>query len=190
MQLPHMNFFLNILTIGLCAVILIILLRRLYKMFMNYRRFGVPFIKTNDNLIAALLDSLELRPWEIFLDLWCGDGIVMAAVLEKFPGVSAIGYEVLPKALELSAHYKNKYGERFVIKNNDFMKEDFSHADVVYCYLLPRFITPIREKIKKECKPWTLFYSNVFQLDGVEPHQTIEVSLNTGKVNTLYIYLV
>ena len=157
---------------------------------MKYRIFGVPFIKTQEALIAALLDNLKMKPWELFLDLWCGDGVVMAAVLEKFPWVIARGYEVLPEALELSDHYKKEYWDHFVIKNNDFMKEDFSDADVVYCYLLPRFITPIWEKIKWECKPWTIFYTNVFALKGVEPAEVIKVPLATGKVNMLYVYLV
>jgi hypothetical protein len=90
---------------------------------------------------------------QVLLDLGYGDGIVMAAVLDKFPGVVARGYELVPEVVASSSDYQKKYGARFNIQTSDYFKADFGDASVIYCYLLPRLIKPVWEKMKRECKP-------------------------------------
>lgn len=177
-----------IVWIGISIFVIMVLVAILGKMFYRYRRFGVPFIKSKDQGIQALLDHLELTPWDTFLDLWCGDGVVMDAVLERFPWTQAIGYEILPDGIEQSNHYKQKHRDRFIIHQSDYFISHFGNADVIYCYLLPRYIKPTWDKIQKECKPWTVFYSYVFKLDDIEPIQTIIVPVTWRKDDVLYVY--
>lgn len=180
----------DIVAIILSLFIVIILLIILTKMFYKQWRFGVPFIRSKNQWIQSLLEHLNMKAWEVFLDLWCGDGIVMAAVLDRFPWVKTRGYEILPKVCKLWDEFKKKYWNNFELINDDYFKADFSDTSVVYAYLLPRLIRPVWEKIKKECKPWTLFYSYVFVLPDVEPLEKIIVPVPGRKDDVLHVYIV
>lgn len=179
-----MDYFLLVLVGAVVLVLLVILLR----MFLKQRRFGVPFVRSKSQWISLLIEHLQMRPWQTFLDLGCGDGIVMAAVLEKFPEVHAIWYEYNPTICTLSQMFQQRYGTHFSIKNTDFFKENFSEAKVIYCYLLPRILKLVWEKIKKECASWTYVYSYVFPLKDIEPIQQIQVPVPWSKDDIMYVY--
>ena len=181
-----MNYVLLSLVCGVVVVLLVILLR----MFLKQRRFGVPFVRSKSQCIDLFIDHLHMSPRQTFLDLWCGDGVVMAAVLEKFPEVYAKWYEFNPEVCALSQEFQKKYGKRFVIKNTDFFKEDFSEASVIYCYLLPRILKRVWKKIMQECIPWTHVYTYVFPLKDIAPIKQIQVPVPWKKDDILYVYLI
>ncbi len=173
--------------IASCSIVWL-LLRKLYTMIKTWWWLSVPFIRSKEEWIQTLLTHLTMKPWQCFFDIWCGDGVVMAAVLEKFPGVIAYGFEVDPQVSVLAEPYQKQYGERFFLQNINCFTADFSHADVLYAYLQPRFMKPLREKMKKECSPWTLLYSNTFPIKHIKPIQEITIPINTQKHIVMYVY--
>lgn len=179
-----------ILFVVLSLGVLSVLFTQLYRITYNQYRFGVPFIRSKNQWIEALLNNLKLQKGDLFLDLGCGDGIVMANVLEQFPHTQTIWYELSNTPILASEAYKKQFGSQFIIHQSDFFKADFSNANVIYCYLLPRLIKPVREKIKKECKPWTIFYSYVFIVPWITPEETLTIPIPNRKNDILYKYRV
>ena len=112
----------------------------------------------------------------------------MAAVLEKFPGTIAHGFEIDTEVYKLAKPYQDTYADRFLLQNISCFDAEFSDADVIYTYLQPRFMRPLREKMKKECQPWTLLYSNTFPVFHIQPIDKITIPINTQKNTIMYIY--
>ncbi len=148
----------------------------------------MPFVRSRKESINTLLEHLDMKPWQHFFEVWCGDGIVMAAVLDIFPWVITHWYEIIPEIYKLAEPYQKKYWENFIIHNADYYTADFSQADVIYSYLQPRFMKPIREKIKRECKAGTLLYANTFELKWEQPIDILTIKILWKKDNLIYIY--
>lgn len=176
------------LLITLVSTVIIVLIALLINMFLKRWRFGVPFIRTKPQGIDVLLAHLSLQPGDLFVDMWCGDGIVLASVLERFPGVTAIGYEIRNDIWDTAQTYQKKYAERFTLHHASYTQADLSAATVVYCYLFPHHINAVREQMQKECRPRTKLYSYVFALKNIPPIATLPVPVPWKKDDVLYVY--
>lgn len=120
--------------------------------------FGCPYVKTNRDTIRKALKLVEIKKGDIFYDLGCGNGDVVIEASKL--GAQCIGYEISPYYYILSkiriwiylffAGAKNKY---ISIEFKNIQDVDLRKADVVYCYLLPKFLEKLSSKLKKELKP-------------------------------------
>lgn len=148
--------------------------------------YWVPFVPTPDKKIKILLDNLEIKEDNNFVDIWCGDWRIMASVEEKFPKINVYGYEnsILPYQKAIKNKQKNNLN--YTVYKKDFLKENLSKYDVIYCYMIPYMMPKIWSKIKKECKKWTLFYTSSFDIKSEKYYKKIEIK----KWNHLYIYKV
>ena len=148
--------------------------------------YGVPYVPSSDFKIEAFLDILETKGRKNFIDLGSWDGRVLEAVGKKYPSLWLYGIEnsFFPYWLSLKRKKKNKL--HYTVYKKNFFKEDLSRYDLIYSYTISYLMKKIWEKIKRECKPWTLFYSNAFELKWEKVLQKIPVS---GK-GFIYVYKV
>lgn len=85
--------------------------------------------------LKKVLDNLDLKDGDTFVDLGCGDGRVVFGVAKKFKNVKCIGYEISPIQLmiaNLSKMLCFPFSRRVQIIPQDFTKADLSDVDVFY----------------------------------------------------------
>jgi len=153
-----------ILLLELVAIILVALY--LYGLL---RARLVPYVRTPQAVIEELIRRVPLREGSVFVELGCGDGVVIGQVKEKFPEVEARGYE-----LALHPYLRARWRSRsvhFDVIRRSFMRADLRDADVVFCYLMPHFMPAVWQKLNRECKDGATFFSYAFPVPDVEPDQ-------------------
>ncbi|KKQ17881.1 MAG: Methyltransferase [Berkelbacteria bacterium GW2011_GWA1_36_9] len=111
--------------------------------------FGSPYVKARKNLIHSALKLAHLEKGEIFYDLGCGDGISLIEA-NKF-GAKAVGFEISPYYY-LWAKLRTLNKPNITVKYQNINNTNLQKADVVYCYLLPKFLEKLTPKFQRELK--------------------------------------
>lgn len=141
--------------------------------------FGSPYVRADREVINFALKSARLKKGEIFYDLGSGNGeaLIEAAKL----GALATGFEISPFYYLWSRLRTLKY-PNIQIKFKNINDVEFRRADVIYCYLLPKFLEKLSPKFKKELKIGTRLISVGFLIKNMGKHQRI-------KIDNHYIYM-
>ncbi len=137
------------------------------------RTKGALFVSTSRKKIRAILEALPLSPETKLVDLGCGDGRFLRAVYRKY-GVIGVGFEINPWAYFLARLYHWLTGCPAKIRRRDFMKEDLSGYQVVFCYLFPDLLLELTPKLKAELRPGAIVISCNFPLPGLVPWRVLE----------------
>lgn len=127
-------------------------------------------LRTRDH--HRILRHLENRVGTL-LELGAGDARLLAQVAKKTK-LKGVGYEIsllpyIAGKIRLKLSHACKNAE---LHMKDFFYEDFSHADVVYCFLTPAAMEKLRPKFEKELKKGARVISYSFKIPGWNP--TIE----------------
>ncbi|MEN9327709.1 MAG: hypothetical protein RI947_517 [Candidatus Parcubacteria bacterium] len=127
---------------------------------------GSPYVPTKNKVLKDILDRAKLKKGDLFIDLGCGDGRIVRMAATHY-NVEAIGIDINPSLIWLS-RLKTKLKK---IRNTTFhvqniYKSDISNADVVYLFLLPKFLVNLQNKLLKETKKGALIISHGFRIDG------------------------
>lgn len=136
---------------------------------------GSPFVKTKHAALMQIFTDANLKKGMKLLDLGCGDGIVVRTAAKEF-GIEGVGVDVnfiLIARARIMKHLQH-------LKNVTFLKKNiyditFSDADVIYIFLLPKFLEKLKPKLIKEAKPGALIISHGFEITGWKHHQTHEI---------------
>ncbi len=137
--------------------------------------YGVPYVPTPQYKISTLLQHISLKKGQKFIDIWCGDGRIVEAVKHMFPEWKVVGIEnsLYPYFLAKKRQKQSTY--RYEISRGNFFQTDLWKYDVIYCYLLPLHMNKVWKKISQECAPWTLLYSNAFEIPEKKPKEKIHI---------------
>ncbi|NPB10099.1 MAG: class I SAM-dependent methyltransferase [Thermodesulfobacteria bacterium] len=145
------------------------------------RTKGALFVSTSRRKIRAILEALSFSPETKLVDLGCGDGRFLRAVYRRY-GVVGEGFEINPWAYFLARFYNWLARCPARVKRRDFMKEDLSRYEVIFCYLFPDLLLDLAPKLKAETKPGTIIISCNFPLPGWTPWMVLEED------DPIYIY--
>lgn len=112
--------------------------------------FGAPYVPAHTKAINTAIDQLKLSKKGRVLDLGCGDGKFLVAAAKK--SYRCTGYEANPFLFVITklrlAKYKNAD-----VKFGNFWNVDFPKGtEVVYVFLLDRFMVKLDEKMKNQAK--------------------------------------
>lgn len=125
----------------------------------------VPFVPTDDGLIAAMLKLADIKKTDTLYDLGAGDGRIVIAAAQKF-GIRAIGVELDPlrvsEAMEDAAHARVEHLVDFL--EEDLFKADFSAATVITMYLMDSVNVMLRPRLLQELRPGTRIVSHAFDM--------------------------
>lgn len=149
-----------------------------------YFGYGVPFVPSSDLKLEIFIKNLELKKWQKFLDIGCGDGKILEAVAKKFPQNILVGIENSPNPYQKALKKRAENGLDYQIIKWDFFKEDWSEYDVIHTYMIAYLMPKIWKKIQAECKNGTLFISNSFEIKWVQADKVLEVK--NGKYSGKY----
>lgn len=129
---------------------------------------GSPFVKTKSKTLDMILEEAGLKPKQLFIDLGCGDGIVVRTAVKKYK-VKGIGVDINPLLIYRAKliNYLQRTPRIKFLKQNIF-DADIKNADIVYMFLLPKFLVRLKSKLKNETKKSALIISHGFEIEGWE----------------------
>src|SRR5215831_13352433 len=122
----------------------------------------VPFVPTNEKVVAAMLKMAAVKEGDTVYDLGCGDGRIVITAVKEFKAKRGLGIDFNPERLKdceermktekLTAEQRKK----LTFKQGDVLKmkeEDFKDVDVVTLYLLPDVNKRLKPILQKGLKP-------------------------------------
>lgn len=145
-----------------------------------------PWVPTRKKDIERLLGILELKHWDNFLEIWCGDGRVSSAVAAKFKDSKVLGIE-LALPMYIIAKLRNlSWPKNLEIKLANAFKQDFGNYDMIYVYGMPdKMWEKIVPKFMREAKTGTKLYSYVFSI----PKEYSKGAISHGEENEAKIHV-
>ncbi len=129
--------------------------------------FGAPYVPTLSQKVEVALDLLDLRPGQTMIELGCGDGKVVLAAARR--GLLVVGYELNPIMAVVSWLRTWRYRRQVRIVWGNFFKRTLPPADGIFCFIMPRFMPAIHQKILESASKPTRLASFAFAIPGVEP---------------------
>lgn len=164
-----MNLYIYILIIAL--VFLCALLTLIYaSSSLIAMIIGAPYVATKQEEIDLILNQLKLTKKQTVLELGSGDGRFILSAVKKWH-VNGLGIEIQPLLLffsRLQAKMRGLYKAKFVSQN--FFHTDFSPADVIFMFLMPKTLKRLRSKLLKECSKGTIIISHGFKIEDWEKY--------------------
>lgn len=148
---------------------------------------GAPFVPTKKGLILDMLKPLNLRPGMKFLELGCGDGRVVCTAVKHY-GVHGRGIEKV-WLWALLAQLRTRLmrvSDRVEIFHKNILQADFSWPDVIYLYMMPRFLEKHGDRLFGNLKPGVQVLSHTFEIPALQAHKVSEVKVANI---TLHLYL-
>jgi predicted RNA methylase len=149
-----------------------------------------PYFPTPPSIVQKMLEVAGLNKGEKMFDLGSGDGriVIMATSLFK---ADATGVELDPALARQSSDEIRRKGldKTARIIAGDILKQDYSSADVVTAYLLPKAMELVRPILEKQLKKGARVVAHDFEMVGwkAEKVETIEDD-GEGRSHTIYLY--
>lgn len=137
------------------------------------RRPDVPFVPTQQAVVAEMLRLADVDKNDVLYDLGSGDGrIVITAARER--GARGVGVDINPVRIAESRENARRAGveDRVRFVEGDLFEADLSGATAVTLYLLPDVNLRLRSKLLRELRPGTPVVSHDFDMGEWKPDQT------------------
>ncbi len=147
------------------------------------------FVPTPQDVVERMLELTNIKKSDVVYDLGSGDGRIVITAAKKY-GAHSVGYEIDKELVELSRENaaKAKVENLVTIHHQDLFKADFTEADVVAVYLLPKQLEALIPQLKK-LKPGSRIVSHQFAVPGIEPDKVIEIeSKEDGAVHKIFLW--
>lgn len=151
-----------------------------------------PYYPTPMEVVTTMLDAAELEPGDTLIDLGSGDGRIVLVAARDF-GARAIGYE-LDDALVKSSRRRigeMELSDKAEIRQQDLFTADFSNADVITVYLLPRAMRRLEPILEESLKKGAIVVSHDFTFPTWEPDEEIPANMESeldGLTHSVYVY--
>lgn len=158
----------------------------IWVIYLTYSAFyGSPYVGTKKRLVETILKEADLKKGMRMLELGCGDGRMLATAVREFK-VNGIGIDINPLLIKL-ARRKWKHIPKSTLEfrvGNIRDAINFSAFDVVYIYLMPKFIKELAPRLAKGLNKKSLVISHTFKIPGWEKHRIKTV--DTSPTETYY----
>lgn len=135
----------------------------------------VPYVKTPEPVVDAILGLGDIRPGDRLIDLGSGDGRIVIAAARRF-GIRALGVEIDPALVDLSNTRAAEAGvaDRVRFAAQDLFETDLRDASVITLYLLPDVNLALRPRLLA-LAPGTRIVSHDWDMGDWRPDRSVEV---------------
>lgn len=151
-----------------------------------------PYYPTPESVVERMLKFAGLKPGEKLFDLGSGDGRIVIIAAQKF-GADATGIEIDPELAKESSDKIRRLAleKKARIVRGDILRQDYSSADVLAVYLLPRSNERLRPILEKQLRNGTRVVAHDFVFRGWTPEREEYVEDDgAGRSHTLYLYII
>src|ERR1051325_10519016 len=99
------------------------------------RELDVPYVPTDEEMVAAMLKMADVKKDDVLYDLGCGDGRIVIAAAQRF-GTRGVGIDIDPQRIREARINAEKAGVSDKVKfiEQDLFETKFSEATVVTLY--------------------------------------------------------
>ncbi len=161
--------------------LLLILLALVYVIYIfSYSiLFGAPYAVTRYKKVEELLDLLEIKKGDLFVDLGSGDGRIVIAAAKR--GAIAYGYELNPILVFISRRKIKSLNlsEKAIIYQRSYWQVDLGKYQKLSIFGIPHIMSSMEKKLKRELNSGALVASNHFKFKNWKISK---------KLNNLYLY--
>jgi 16S rRNA A1518/A1519 N6-dimethyltransferase RsmA/KsgA/DIM1 with predicted DNA glycosylase/AP lyase activity len=126
-------------------MIVVILTAIVIVCFTGVLLFGAPYLPTLTPQVSAALELANLQPGQTLIELGCGDGKILIAAAKR--GATVIGYELNPILALVCWLRTRRYRGRVRIVCGDFWRSEWPPSDVIFTFLLPKYMTRLDKKV-------------------------------------------
>jgi tRNA G37 N-methylase Trm5 len=171
-------------------VLLLLLLLACVSASTAQQRPEVPYVPTDDRVVAEMLAVANVGKDDVLYDLGSGDGRIVITAAKKF-GTRGVGVDIDPERVKEANENAAKAGvtDRVRFVQQDLFQTDFREATVVTLYLLPSVNMRLRPKLLSDLKPGTRVVSHNYDMGDWTPLKTIVVTLPED-THTVYYWVV
>jgi hypothetical protein len=154
------------------------------------QRPEVPYVPTDDRVVAEMLAIANVGKNDVLYDLGSGDGRIVITAAKKF-GTRGIGVDIDPERVKEANANAVKAGvtDRVRFVQQDLFQTDIREATVVTLYLLPDVNLRLRPKLLSDLKPGTRVVSHNYDMGDWAPLKTVVVTLPED-THTVYYWVV
>jgi len=148
----------------------------------------IPFVPSPHDVVRRMLSLADPRPDELLIDLGSGDGRIVIAASRDYR-CRSIGVEIDRELIDYSRGRISRLGlHNARIVEADLHRYDFTNADVVTLYLLPKTLEILKPKILK-LKRGSRVICHDFRIPGLKPDEVYVLKSGiTGRTHTIYYY--
>jgi len=169
------------------AITIIMLLATLvvFSGIIAFAYVRVPYLPAPKKAVEKMFQLAQIKPNERVYDLGCGNGYLLFKA-EKECQARSFGYEISPWPYTLAIIRKifGKYKSKIYLKN--FLKQNLSNADVIFCYLMPGANEKLCRKIDKELSKKTRIVTLGFDFVNLKNFKLTKKELYKKKPVYLY----
>lgn len=161
MTLFFLTLFSFILVVAACFLIIV----GAYTQVMGNIK-GALFLPSNRKQIKTMIELARIQQGTRVVDLGSGDGAIILEAARH--GAVATGVEFNPFLVRYSRWRakRRNLSNRVTIIKGDIIDYPLGDADVVFLYMLPKFLEKISEKLRVELHKGAHIVSNTFPLSG------------------------
>jgi len=148
-----------------------------------------PFVATPMPVVKAMLDLAGVTKDDLVYDLGSGDGRIVITAAKEY-GARAVGFEIEPALVAQSRIniHEARVAHLAEIREEDFVKVDFSPATVITMYLLQESNLFIRPVLRSQLRPGARIVSHQFDMDDWEQDDDREIVAKNGDRYTIYLW--
>ena len=148
---------------------------------------GGPFVPTKMKAVHKVLKAAKIEKGQRVYDIGCGDGRFVHFAAKDY-GADSVGFELDPFVYFLAKLRQKLWKWQGIVKRGNFLKHDFSDADIIVCYLLPKTLAKYQKKFDKELKKGTRIVSYAFHIGDWEPKKLIPREKGINGVHQIWVY--
>ena len=157
----------------------------------------VPFVPTNEKVVAAMLKLANVKDGDTVYDLGCGDGRITIAAVQDFKAKRGLGIDFNPERLKdcekrmTDLKVTDEQKKKITFKQGDVLKmtpDDFKDVDVVTMYLLPEVNLKLRPILQKGLKPGARIVSHDFDMGDWKEDKKEEITVD--RTHTVYLWTI
>ncbi len=132
---------------------------------------GAPYVPTKSGIIDEILKNANLQKGSKFLELGCGDGRVVCQAVKKYRVIGR-GVDISRLWLIFAMLRTHKLGISDMVEffHQNINNTDLAWADVVYLYMMPRFLEGYQKELKRALVSNKVIISHTFELDQLKEY--------------------